>query len=116
MNLKSKIYEGTLFHARTKPVKHSFSFPLYTFVLDLDELEVLDKNIRFFGYNRGSVFTLYDSDHLGSGEGSIKKKLETWLVKFGYNNEYTTVKMITTLRVFKHTFNPVIFYYIVKPK
>ena len=51
MNLKSKIYEGTLFHARTKPVKHSFSFPLYTFVLDLDELEVLDKNIRFFGYN-----------------------------------------------------------------
>ncbi len=111
MNLKSKIYEGTLFHARTKPVKHSFSFPLYTFVLDLDELEVLDKNIRFFGYNRGSVFTLYDADHLGSGEGSIKEKLKTWLIKFGYNNEYTVVKMITTLRVFKHTFNPVIFYY-----
>mgnify|MGYP001391099717 CR=1 FL=1 len=76
MMLKSKIYEGHLTHARTAPVKHNFSFPIYTFVLDLDELDALDKNVRFFGYNRGSVFSLYDSDHLGSGKGSIKEKLK----------------------------------------
>ena len=111
MMLKSKIYEGHLTHARTAPVKHNFSFPIYTFVLDLDELDALDKNVRFFGYNRGSVFSLYDADHLGSGKGSIKEKLKDWLVKFGYSEKYTSVKMITTLRVFKHTFNPVIFYY-----
>ena len=109
--LKSKIYEGYLTHARTAPVKHNFSFPIYTFVLDLDELDFLDKNVRLFGYNRGSVFSLYDSDHLGSGDGNIKKKLKNWLIKFGYSKEYSTVKMVTTLRVFKHTFNPVIFYY-----
>jgi|TARA_B100001094_G_scaffold249165_1_gene246391 cyclopropane-fatty-acyl-phospholipid synthase len=108
---QSKLYEGEITHARTKPVKHNFSFPIYTFVLDLDELELLDKEIRFFGYNRGSVFTLYDSDYLGSGEESIKEKLKNWLTKFGYEEKYSTVKMITTLRVFKHTFNPVIFYY-----
>jgi len=108
---QSNLYEGEITHARTKPVKHNFSFPIYTFVLDLDELELLDKKIRFFGYNRGSVFTLYDSDYLGSGQGSIKEKLKNWLTKFGYEEKYTTVKMITTLRVFKHTFNPVIFYY-----
>ena len=54
---------------------------------------------------------MYDSDHLGSGDGSIKQKLKKWLIKFGHKEEYSTVKMITTLRVFKHTFNPVIFYY-----
>ena len=111
MKLNSRIYEGKITHARTKPVKHNFSFPIYTFVLDLDELDVLDKKVRFFGYNRGSVFTLYDSDHLGSGDGSIGSKLKGWLIKFGYNENYSKVKMITTLRVFKHTFNPVIFYY-----
>lgn len=111
MIFQSKLYEGEITHARTKPVKHNFSFPIYTFVLDLDELESLDKEIRFFGYNRGSVFTLYDSDYLGSGEESIKEKLKNWLTKFGYEEKYSTVKMITTLRVFKHTFNPVIFYY-----
>ncbi len=111
MSFQSKLYEGEITHARTKPVKHNFSFPIYTFVLDLDELESLDKEIRFFGYNRGSVFTLYDSDYLGSGEESIKEKLKNWLTKFGYEEKYSTVKMITTLRVFKHTFNPVIFYY-----
>ncbi len=111
MIFQSKLYEGEITHARTKPVKHNFSFPIYTFVLDLDELELLDKEIRFFGYNRGSVFTLYDSDYLGSGEESIKEKLKNWLTKFGYEEKYSTVKMITTLRVFKHTFNPVIFYY-----
>ena len=111
MRLKSKVYEGLLTHARTKPVKHNFSFPIYTFVLDLDELDLLDEKIRFFGYNRGSVFSLYDSDHLGEGIGSIKEKLSKWLRKFGYSKNYSTVKMITTLRVFKHTFNPVIFYY-----
>ena len=111
MILKSNLYEGEITHARTKPVKHNFSFPIYTFVLDLDELELLAKEIRFFGYNRGSVFTLYDSDYLGSGQGSIKEKLKKWLTKFGYKKEYNAVKMITTLRVFKHTFNPVIFYY-----
>ena len=112
MNLKSRIYEGAITHARTKPVKHNFSFPIYTFVIDLDELDLLDKEVRFFGYNRGSVFTLYDSDHLGSGDGSIKQKLKKWLIKFGHKEKYSTVKMITTLRVFKHTFNPVIFYYL----
>ena len=111
MIFQSNLYEGEITHARTEPVKHNFSFPIYTFVLDLDELELLDKEIRFFGYNRGSVFTLYDSDYLGSGQGSIKEKLKNWLTKFGYEEKYTTVKMITTLRVFKHTFNPVIFYY-----
>tara|TARA_B110000014_G_scaffold262414_1_gene256329 strand:- start:596 stop:1447 length:852 start_codon:yes stop_codon:yes gene_type:complete len=111
VSFQSKLYEGEITHARTKPVKHNFSFPIYTFVLDLDELELLDKEIRFFGYNRGSVFTLYDSDYLGSGEESIKEKLKNWLTKFGYEEKYSTVKMITTLRVFKHTFNPVIFYY-----
>lgn len=111
MTFQSNLYEGEITHARTKPVKHNFSFPIYTFVLDLDELELLDKEIRFFGYNRGSVFTLYDSDYLGSGQGSIKEKLKNWLTKFGYEEKYTNVKMITTLRVFKHTFNPVIFYY-----
>ena len=111
MKLNSRIYEGKITHARTKPVKHNFSFPIYTFVLDLDELDILDEKVRFFGYNRGSVFTLYDSDHLGSSNGSIKTKLKGWLNKFGYKENYSKVKMITTLRVFKHTFNPVIFYY-----
>ena len=86
--LRSRIYEGFVTHARTRPVKHGFSFPIYSFVLDLDELEKLDKEIRFFGYNRGSVFSLYDSDHLGAGSGSIKQKLKDWLVKFGYSDEY----------------------------
>ena len=48
MNLKSRIYEGAITHARTKPVKHNFSFPIYTFVIDLDELDLLDKEVRFF--------------------------------------------------------------------
>ena len=49
MILQSNLYEGEITHARTKPVKHNFSFPIYTFVLDLDELELLDEQIRFFG-------------------------------------------------------------------
>ncbi len=40
-DLRSRIYEGFVTHARTSPVKHGFSFPIYTFVLDLDELERL---------------------------------------------------------------------------
>ena len=56
-DLRSRIYEGFVTHARTRPVKHGFSFPIYSFALDLDELEKLDKEIRFFGYNRGSVFS-----------------------------------------------------------
>ena len=91
MNLKSRIYEGAITHARTKPVKHNFSFPIYTFVIDLDELDLLDKEVRFFGYNRGSVFTLYDSDHLGTGDGSIKQKLRKWLIKFGHNEKYLSL-------------------------
>lgn len=109
--LRSRFYEGFVTHARTKPVKHGFSFPIYTFVLDLDELELLNREIRFFGYNRGSVFSLYDSDYLGEGSATIKEKLKRWLVKFGHLDEYSRVEMVTTLRVFKHTFNPVIFYY-----
>ena len=101
-DLRSRIYEGFVTHARTEPIKHGFSFPIYTFVLDLDELEKMDNDIRFFGYNRGSVFSLYDSDHLGNGSGTIKEKLSKWLTKFGHSEKYSRVEMITTLRVFRY--------------
>ncbi|KAJ3416391.1 hypothetical protein HDV05_001959 [Chytridiales sp. JEL 0842] len=65
-----KIYLATTFHARFKPKPHSFKYPVIYFGLNLDALESPPPSSIFsrwiFGYNRPSLFSVYNRDYLGS--------------------------------------------------
>lgn len=42
----SRLFAATVVHTRYTPVHHSFNYPVYYYIFDLDELEGLSKSVR----------------------------------------------------------------------
>jgi len=111
--VNSRIYVGTVMHARFTPVAHKFSYPLYMLAVDLDDLEQLDREVAGFGYNRRSLVSLRDDDYL-DGDGTIRERLARHLGAHAVDSEPARVEMVTMPRVAGYCFNPVSFYYCYK--
>ena len=111
--MSSKIYWGKTAHARTQPVKHVFSYPLFSFAFELGELPKL-KFGPFFGYNRRAVLSIWDKDYLHLGSQSICTKLVDFLksrnVQINPANVSNKIFLVTTPKLFGYVFNPVSFY------
>ncbi len=53
----SAIYFGSVVHQRHRPKQHSLRYRVFSLLLDLDELDDLDKKLKLFGYNRSAIFS-----------------------------------------------------------
>jgi cyclopropane-fatty-acyl-phospholipid synthase len=109
--MNSRLYVGSVMHARLSPVAHAFRYPAFAFVLDIDELAALDSALLLFGHNRRGLFSLHEGDYLGSAEGSLRDRLRRHVDATGSDIELDRVELVTTPRFAGHTFNPVSFYY-----
>tara|TARA_B100000902_G_scaffold3926_1_gene5052 strand:+ start:48 stop:308 length:261 start_codon:yes stop_codon:yes gene_type:complete len=65
----SSIYNGQVIHKRFKPKVHSFKYNVFSLLIDLSELNTLDKKVKFFSYNKLNLISFYDKDH-GERDGS----------------------------------------------
>ena len=61
--MTSFIYNGTVIHKRFKPKKHFFKYDVFSLLIDLAELKILDKKIKFFSYNRFNLISFFEKDH-----------------------------------------------------
>jgi cyclopropane-fatty-acyl-phospholipid synthase len=102
-------------HARKEPVPHNFVYPVYFYAFDLDELEALDQEVPFFGYNRFRPVAIHDADYLNEGPGTIREKLLAYIRQEGFDEQIGRVTLITAARYFHYVFNPVSFYYCYNP-
>lgn len=78
--LNSCLYDATVYHRRIDVRKHEFRSRIYTWYLDLDELEALSTRHRFlFGLNTSRVYTFRDKDHFRFWTEARKlQALESW--------------------------------------
>ncbi len=106
----SKIYVGEVSHARLKPIKNIFKYPLPFFAFNLNALEDLDKELPLFSYNKKNVVSLYDADYV-KGFGTIYEKVLKLLEDKPYQKEITHIFLVTNPRYFNYIFNPVSFFY-----
>ena len=67
--INSSIYNGQVIHKRFKPKVHSFKYNVFSLLIDLSELNTLDKKVNFFSYNKINLISFYDKDH-GERDGS----------------------------------------------
>lgn len=104
-------------HNRSEPKKHRFHYNVFMFWLDMDELEVVNKKIKLFGFNRFNVFSWRNSDHvqLPAGKPDITKPtrahLEQFLASQGFTTSPSRIMLLTNLRTWGYQFNPVSFYF-----
>ena len=75
--MTSCIYNGTVIHKRFKPKIHFFKYNVFSLLIDLSELEKLDKTINFFSYNKFNLISFFDKDH-GDRDGL---SLNNWVKK-----------------------------------
>lgn len=115
--MNSSIYTCKVMHSRLSPKKHSFWYNVYLFYLDLDEISILAKKYRFFGFNRFNLFNFRDSDHLQLPRENpdltknVKEHLTIYLADNGVILGKGRVMLMTSLAVLGYNFNPVCFYF-----
>ena len=109
--MQSKIYSGFVTHRRFKPIKHFFSYKTFSILIDLDELELINKDLSFISYNKFNLFSFYNKDH-GRRDGSNLKDwvLET-LGNFNIRHNISTVKLLCFPRILGYVFNPLSIFY-----
>jgi len=109
--INSCIYNGKVTHTRFKPVRHFLKYNTFSFLIDLDELEQLDKKISIFSFNKFNIFSFYNKDH-GNRDG---KSLKAWVLenlkKFNIHININKVKLLCYPRIFGYVFNPLSIFY-----
>ena len=102
----SGLYPGVVTHARLKPRKHALRYRIFMLLLDLDELEVLDRTLKLFSLKR---FNLVSFDPTAHGDGSdipLKTQVETQLAAAGIARG-GPVRMLAMPRILGLGFNPI---------
>jgi cyclopropane-fatty-acyl-phospholipid synthase len=108
--MKSQIFTGVVSHGRHWPQKHDFSYPVYFYRFDLDELPELDRTVLGFGYNRFSVVRMDDKDYLWRGNQPLKEKIAEVLKKIDYHKPIRRIELISFAKYFNVIFRPVSFF------
>ena len=108
----SKIYIGKVIHKRFKPKEHYFKYNVFSLLIDLNELEEINKNIKFFSYNKFNIISFFDKDH-GDRDGSlIKSWVKKNLKRIGILTEDISIKLLCYPRIFGYVFNPLSTFFI----
>ncbi len=109
--MNSNLFFGHVEHERFVPAAHRLRYDLHVFALDLSELDLLDRRLPLFGYNRARPAALHDRDYLAQQPGSIRRKLMAVIAPHLPVDKVARVVMVTSPRLLGYVFNPVSFYY-----
>ena len=115
---RSCLYQCTVMHHRLTPKEHRFTYNLFLFYLDLDEIPTVCSRTKGLSHNRFNLYSFRDSDHLKTkgATGSTKQKLTAYLAQNGVDFPVDGRAILLTMpRVLGYIFNPVSFYFCFDP-
>jgi uncharacterized protein len=108
----SFIYTGNVIHKRFKPKKHFFKYKVFSLLIDLSEVDLLNKKLKIFSYNKFNIVSFYDSDHGARDGSSIKKWVIDNLKSINIDTDDIKIKLLCYPRIFGYVFNPLSVFYI----
>lgn len=115
-------------HARFAPKAHRFGYRLFLFAIDLDELDILNRSLHLFSFNRRNLYSFRDRDYFPTHEPvhntsparpqsadgdpqSLKSRVVSHLAAQDIDLTGGRVLLVTLPRVLGYLFNPVSFYF-----
>jgi len=105
------LYVGDVMHARLKPVGHRFSYRVMSLLIDLDRLEVADRQTPLFGVNRRALYSFHEADHGDRDGSSLRLYAQRCAAEHGIDLTGGRVLLLCYPRLFGYTFNPLSVYY-----
>lgn len=106
MSLTSALYRGVVVHARERPRTHRLRYRVFMLLLDLDELDEVDRRLRLFSHNRFNLLAWHDSDHGERRRAPLKPQIEALLAAHGLAVSGGRILALCMPRVLGHGFNP----------
>jgi DUF1365 family protein len=109
--LNSAIYEGTVVHRRHLPHAHAFRYRMAMVFLDLDELDRVFAGRWFWSSRHRKLAEFRRSDFLGDPSMPLADAVRARVAEAIGRVPAGPIRLLTHLRYFGHSFNPVSFYY-----
>lgn len=105
--MNTAIYETVVRHKRFKPMTHDLTYGVWSFLIDLDDIDAAVKRIPILSRNRFNLVAFHDKDH-GPRDGS---DLRAWFTKHaadaGVDLDGGKVSLLVFPRILGYTFNPI---------
>ncbi|HMT93987.1 DUF1365 domain-containing protein [uncultured Thiothrix sp.] len=109
--LNSCLYSGMVGHCRYQPTLHRFTYSIFLFALDLDELNSLPNLGWWFKVKRAALMSFHPSDYLGHQPELTRQTVWQKVASLGGNNLDGRVVFVGQVRCWGFYFSPVNFYY-----
>jgi len=110
--MNSSIYNGTVIHKRFKPKIHFFKYKVFSLLIDLSDLNYLNKKISFFSYNSFNLISFFDKDHGDRDGSSLIDWVKKNLTENNINSENIKIKLLCYPRIFGYVFNPLSVFFV----
>lgn len=111
MPQESAIYVGTVTHKRLRPKRHQLRYRVFSFLLDLDEIDGLDRRHRLFSRNRFNLISFHDRDHGDRSGTSVRTQIEGLLATAGLGEASNRIMLLCYPRLLGFAFNPLSVYF-----
>lgn len=102
------LVEGTVGHTRRTPLRHRFSYRVYQWLVDVDDLPRMPRLLRPFS-------TFRAADHIGDPEATIRANIERFCHAQGVDVSGHRLVMLANARVLGHTFDPLSVFWAIAP-
>ena len=107
---RSCIYFANIMHHRLRPRIHRFRYKVYSWLVDLDELDALDQELPLFSRNKRNFLSFYDHDYGDGSDLDLKQQVTRQLLANGMESP-TRIALLCFPRVFGYVFNPLSIYF-----
>ena len=113
--LRSALYPGRVWHKRFRPKVHALRYDILMMLLDLDELDRLDQDSRWFSRGRYNLLSFRDRDHGDGSTTPLKDQVERHLAKAGIGGG-GRITLLCMPRILGRAFNPLSLYFCHDPE
>lgn len=109
--LRSALYTGKVVHRRLNPSGRPFTYRVFSVLLDLDELEAVNRSFRLFSVNGANLFSFRETDHGAPRPGGLKAVIERLVGEAGIDIAGGAVRLLCYPRMLGTLFNPLSVYF-----
>lgn len=110
--MKSALYTGWIRHRRFGPAQNSFRYRIFMSYIDLAELPALFEGRWFWSARRPALARFKREDYLGPADIPLDTAVRDLVAARSGARPAGPIRVLTHLRFFGYSFNPVTFYYV----
>ena len=109
-----ELFTGYVMHRRLRPRMHHLRYRIFSLLLDLDEVECLDRTLRFFSFEGFNLLSFHERDHGDGSDVSLRNQAIAHLRSAGVFG-IGRIRLLAMPRVLGFVFNPLSVYFCDRP-